>query len=471
MRIQGKKIVVVGLSRSGEAAARLARRQGAQVYVTDCADTAAVREKAGALARRGIAVEYGAHTEAFLSGAAAVVASPGVKPSAPPLAWARVHRIPIYSEIEFAGWFCRAPVIAITGSNGKTTTTTLLGAIFRRAGWKAVVCGNIGIPWSAVIARAQTADVVVLEVSSFQLEHIERFRPRVAVVLNLSQNHFDHHADMREYARAKANITRNQTKKDYLVLNADDARVRAFGAKSSARICLFSRRIRRAGRFPGRVHAAVGVDDGRIVEWRAARSRRWGDTADIRIPGAHNLENVLAAALAARCLGVSPEIISRAVRAFRGVEHRCEPVARVRGVHFINDAKSTTVDATVKALEMCAPQSVLLICGGRDKGSDFKPIVPLLAEKARGIILIGEAAEKIAAACNGAVSLVRAASLREAVRRAYVQARPGDSVLLSPMCASFDMFENYEDRGRQFKALVRELAAAARRRRGSRGRR
>jgi len=454
---KGKKIVIVGLSRSGFAAALLAREKKARVFVTDAADTPAIREKAARLRKKGITVESGGHHAAFLEGAGLMITSPGVRHDAPPLVWARKHRVPVISEIEFAGWFCRLPVVAITGSNGKTTVTTLLGEIFKNARRGPVVCGNIGNPFCGENRARRPGGVVILEVSSFQLQDTVYFRPKVGIILNITQNHFDHHRSMNEYAQAKAKIFANQRANDFTVLNFDDPKLRRYAAKTRGRVLFFAKKYHPALSFTRGSYGACWLEGTRIVGQWKGRARVFLDGAAVRLKGMHNLENIMAALLAAQAQRVGVTAMLKTIKDFRGVEHRCEPAGSRRGIVFVNDSKSTTVDATVKALSMFADGSVVLICGGRDKGSDFRPIRDLVRKKVARLILIGEAGRKISAAMGAGIKKLFAPTLEQAVKDGYEHAAAGMTVLLSPMCASFDMFENFEHRGTMFKSAVRRL--------------
>lgn len=425
-----KKVTVVGLARSGMAAAFLLKSRGAEVYVTDCGDSGDLRKNAKLLRKKGIRVEIGVHTRGFVKGKDLMVISPGVPENSPVFKWAAEERVPVIGEIELGYLCCEAPIVAVTGTNGKSTTATLIGAILKKAGRKAVVCGNIGNPFCGEISKARKDSIVVLEVSSFQLESIRKFRPYISVVLNISQNHFDRHPDLKSYINAKARVFGNQKKGDWAVLNHDDPLVRGLKTKTKARTIFFSRK--------------KGIPE------MVCRKE------ELKIKGEHNIENVLACLCVASIFGVKPEAIRKALLAFKGLEHRFEHVADIGGVEFINDSKGTTVLATMMALESC-DKPVILIAGGRDKGSDFRRARRLIASKVKKLILIGEAKDKIRKHLNGAVPSIEAGSMEDAVGKAYSGADPGDCVLLSPMCASFDMFRNFEERGKIFKKAVKGL--------------
>lgn len=425
-----KKVAVAGLARSGIAAAFLLKDRGAEVYATDSGDSVALRKNARSLAGKGIKVEIGGHTRGFIRGKELVVISPGIPEDSPVLRWAAEEKIPVIGEIELGYMCCDAPIVAVTGTNGKSTTATLIGEVLKKAGRKAVVCGNIGNPFCGEISKAGKDSIIVLEISSFQLESIRKFRPYVAVVLNISQNHFDRHPDLESYVAAKARIFENQKKGDWAVLNHDDPLVKGLKIKTKAKTVFFSRKKG----IPGMI----------------CRKE------ELKIKGGHNIENALACSCVASIFGVNPEALKKALTAFKGLEHRFEHVADIGGVEFINDSKGTTVLATMMALESCE-KPVILIAGGRDKGSDFRKARPLIVSKAKKLILIGEAKDKIKKQANGAVPTLEAGSMEEAVKKAYSEADPGDCVLLSPMCASFDMFKNFEERGKVFKKAIKKL--------------
>lgn len=423
-RYRGRRVVVVGMERSGVAAARLLARLGAAVRVSELRRTEALERRAHALQRQEIAVEIGRHSIAWLKGCDLVVTSPGVPPSAAPLVWAEAHGVPIISEVELAWQACAAPVVAVTGTNGKTTVTTLIGRMIAASGRRAITCGNIGNPFSGEAGRCDAEAIAVVEVSSFQLERIATFRPRVAVLLNLTPDHLDRYPDVTAYYAAKQRIFLNQRDGDVAVLNRDDARVSALAPTLAATVRWFG---------------GHGAEDAVLPPEAFAN------------PNAH------AAATAAAALGVPRDAIAEALRTFTGVAHRCEVVATIGGVRFVNDSKATNVESVLWALRLMS-EPVVLIAGGRDKGSDYRPLREAAAERARHVVLIGEAAPLIREALAGVVPMSEAADLREAVRQAAGIAVSGMTVLLSPACASFDMFRDYEHRGEEFKRWVQELA-------------
>jgi UDP-N-acetylmuramoylalanine--D-glutamate ligase len=457
MELRDKNILVVGFERTGEALCRFLLDRGARVRVTEKKPAEALGARMRAFAGRGVVFETGGHRPESFLGADLIVPSPGVPPL-PELAAAREKGVPVLSEIELAFRFLRGRIVGITGSNGKSTTTTLIHRILEAGGLRSRLAGNIGTPLVSFVDKSRDDDIYVTEISSFQLEYTEKFLPAVAVLLNVSENHIDWHGDFDSYFAAKKKLVLRQPAAGIAVLNRDDARVWALAARTAARVYGFSRTRRPArGAF---------VDDGWIVV-RDGRPERVLPVSNVKLPGAHNLENVLAAALVGRLHGVPAAVVRRAVRDFRGLEHRLEEVLTVAGVRFVNDSKATTVDATLKALASF-DRPIVLILGGRGKGGDFSPLRAAVRKRVRSVVLVGEAAGKMEAALGGVAPAVRAANYREVVRSAFAAARRGDVVLLAPACTSWDMFANFEERGRTFKAEVRRLAAALRRKGGRR---
>lgn len=451
MELRGLNVLVVGFERTGQALVRFLVDRGARVRVTDRKPAEALGARLGEFAARGVVFETGGHRPESFLGAGLIVPSPGV----PPLAEIRAARergVPVLSEIELASRFLRGRVVGITGSNGKSTTATLVHLILKDAGFRARLAGNIGTPLVSFIDKSRDDDLYVVELSSFQLEYTDTFRPAVAALLNVSENHIDWHGSFEGYVAAKARLFARMGPEDRAVLNRDDARVWALRAGIGARVYGFSRRRR-----PAR---GAGVQDGWVVV-RDGAAERVLPVARIPLPGTHNLENVLAAATIGRLLGAPAASMGRTIRAFRGLEHRLEDVLAVRGVRFVNDSKATTVDATLKALASF-DRPVVLVLGGRGKGGDYAPLRPAVRRRARSVVLVGEAAGKIEAALAGAAPVDRAASYREVVRLAFARARRGDIVLLAPAATSWDMFKDFEERGRTFKREVRRLAAGLR---------
>src|ERR1700730_8462727 len=449
MDLNGKRVLVVGLGKSGVASALFLKAHGARVTVSDTKTGDELRSEIPVLLDHGITVETGGHGERTFRGQDLIVVSPGIPLDAPALVQARALGGSVIGNMELAARLLRGPIVAITGSNGKTTTTTLTGEIMTAGGFSALVGGNIGTPAIALAERDTPESVIVLEVSSFQLETIRSFRPKVAVILNVTPDHLDRHRTFEAYVDAKARILENQQSADLAVLNADDPTCVAMAARTKAQVFWFSRQKE--------VQQGAWVLDGNILFRQGAQQREIMLTSEIPLKGAHNLENVLAAVCAGALMGCAPEKIRQAVRDFKAVEHRLEYVATIRGVDYYNDSKATNVDATIKALESF-PANIRLIVGGKDKGSDYTLLNDLLRQRVKRVYTIGAAAEKIESQIKG-VEVVHADTLENALRKANAVAEPGDVVLLAPACASFDQFKNYEQRGQVFKEIVRTLSA------------
>ena len=447
IELGGKKVLVVGLARTGIATALFCAERGARVTATESRPEAEIAETAAKLRAAGVTLELGGHRAETFAEQDLIVPSPGVPPMMPALAAARAIGVPVWSEIELAWRFLRGRLICITGSNGKTTTTSLIGHILETARLPVQIAGNIGTPLISRVDLSSDASFTVVEASSFQLESISAFRPDIAVLLNVTPDHLDRHGSIEAYGRAKARMFENQTAEDAAVINADDAIAPQY-APTGPRVFWFSREKRVASGCYLRGDEIVFRCDGTETVLLERK--------DIGLRGSHNVENVLAAAAAARLAGVEPAAIAEGVRTFAGVEHRIEYVATISGVEYFNDSKATNVDATLKALD-AFPGNVLVILGGKDKGSDYRILRQALRSHARMALLIGSAADKIEAELAGVIPVERAETLARAVETAARRARPGDTVLLAPACASFDQFENYEHRGRVFKQLVREL--------------
>lgn len=450
MELSSKRVLVVGLGRSGVASALFLKSQGARVTVSDAKSQDQLREQIPALLDAGIAVETGGHGERTFQNQDLIVVSPGVPVDAQPLVQARTLGQTVIGEIELAAQFLKGPIVAITGSNGKTTTTTLVGEILAAAGLKTLVGGNIGTTAISLAGQTTPETVTVLEISSFQLETIRTFRPKIAVVLNVTPDHLDRHRTFAAYVNAKARIFENQTSEDFAVLNADDPTCVEMGGRTRTQVFWFSRK--------SEVESGAFVRSSRIIFRQAGSEQEAMPISELPLKGAHNLENVLAAVCTAALMGCPPEKIRSAIRNFKAVEHRLEFVATIRGVDYYNDSKATNVDATIKALESF-PANIHLILGGKDKGSDYTLLNDLLRQRVKCVYTIGAAAEKIQAHVKGAAKIVASGTIEAAVQQAAAAAQPGDIVLLAPACASFDQFRNYEHRGKVFKELVRELAA------------
>jgi UDP-N-acetylmuramoylalanine--D-glutamate ligase len=407
---KGKTVTIIGLAKSGLSCANLLYDLGARVRVTDNLNNDSTRLNAKRLKSPLIKFELGRHSLKFIKESDVLVVSPGVPDNAMPIAWAKEEGIPVISEIEVAGILCPGTIIAVTGSNGKTTVTTLIAKILKAAGKKVFTCGNIGNPFCGEVKKIKKNDFVVLEVSSFQLEKIDSFKPKVSLILNFCRNHLDRHKDMREYFEAKKRIFENQDERDFLVLNADDRRLKGLAGQAKAKVVYFSK----TKRFNPNQAAVVKVGS---------------------------------------IFGIKQDVCEKVFKGFKGIEHRMEYAGVLNRVKFINDSKATTAESTAWALKNIN-SPVILIAGGRDKGVDYSVVLAQSGKKIKRAILIGEARDKIKQAFKGALPVEYALSLEEAVKKAYLNSAAGDCVLLSPMCSSFDMFLNYEDRGRVFKRIV-----------------
>lgn len=451
MDLKGKHVVVVGMGKSGLAAARFLRGQGAQVTISDSRPATALSEQIETMLAAGVAVETGGHGLLTFRRQDLLVVSPGVPIDTPELKQAQALGVPVIGEVELASRYLRGNVLGITGSNGKTTTTTLVGEILKHGGFETQVGGNIGLPVVEMINGSKDNGWSVLELSSFQLETIETFAPKIAVVLNITPDHLDRHGTFESYAAAKTRITENQTANDFLILNAEDKPTQMVAAKTRAQIYWFSpRRPIKQGTF---VHGENIL----FLPKEGGKAEPIMPVSEIPLVGMHNVENVLAAVCASRLAGVRAEKIREAVRAFQAVDHRLQFVAEIAGVKYYNDSKATNVDATAKALA-AFERNVRLILGGKDKGSDYTELAELLKQVAC-VYTIGSAAEKIESQLAGLVKMKSAKTLDVAVRMAAEDASPGDIVLLAPACASFDQFTSYEYRGRTFVELVRAMEA------------
>ncbi len=441
------------------AAARLLQAVGARVTVADARADAAGSESLARLDQRTLTVRVGAGYETALAEADLVVISPGVPFRLEALERVRQGGVKVIGELELASWFLRAPIVAVTGTNGKSTTVTLVGLILQQSGSRAFVGGNLGTPLcEAALATYRGGsqlgsvgpyDYIVAEVSSFQLETIDQFHPWVAAVLNVTPDHLDRYLSEDDYARTKARIFENQTAEDYALVNVDDVRVAGMCEGLQAHILSFSR-VQPVG------GDGAWLDGDRVVARIGGRCEEVCRRSEIRIVGAHNLSNAMAALTIGLVCGCPLAAIRRVLQTFPGLEHALETVRERNGVRFVNDSKGTNVDATLKALESL-DQPILLIAGGRDKGGDFVRLRASILQRVKRLILIGEAAMRIAQAMGEFDRMSRAVTLKDALDLAVREATPGDVVLLSPACASFDMFTDYQDRGRQFKALVQAL--------------
>jgi UDP-N-acetylmuramoylalanine--D-glutamate ligase len=450
MDLKNKRVLVVGLGKSGLSAAMFLRGQGARVTVSDTRSAVALAKEIPALLEAGIMVESGGHGLLTFRRQDLIVISPGVPMDTPEVKQVIAFGLPVIGELELASRYLQGQVVAITGSNGKTTTTTLVGKIFGDASVPTLVGGNIGLPVIDLVAKSTPKTVSVLEVSSFQLETVEEFHPWIAVILNITPDHLDRHGSFESYVAAKERIFARQDAGDFLVLNADDRVTQMCAARAKSEVFWFSgtKAVRR-GAF---------VRDGVIVwvEKEGGVTEPVMPVAEIPLKGAHNVENVLAAVCAARLAKIPAESVRASVAGFRAVEHRLELVRKLNEVEFYNDSKATNVDAAMKAVASFAG-GVHLILGGKDKDSDYTVMTDALKKRVKIVYTVGSAAEKIERQLHGVVKIVSAQTIEKAVAQAAKAAAPGDVVLLSPACSSFDQFENYEHRGRVFRQSVMEL--------------
>ena len=449
MDLRNEKVVVVGFGVSGYDACLLLNEKGAIASVTDNGSDENVKRKAEELKEKYyIETEIGGHTENFIKGSDLIVVSPGVSRDSLPIRYALESNIPIISEIELGFNFCEGPIIAITGTNGKSTVATLLGDILKRSGKKAVVCGNIGNSLCGEIKNIDEDTTVVLETSSFQLEWIVDFNPAVSCILNITEDHLERYASFDDYVNAKFRIFSQHEKGDKLVLNYDDVILKSIPEPKKAKVLYYSKSEKVEGVF------LRGND---IVYNKGGKTKKLFEMPDSRLKGPHNLENIMAVVLIAMTQGVERRFIIDGIREFRPLHHRIEGLGEIRGVEFIDDSKATNVDSAKRALESI-PKKIVLIAGGKDKGGEYAAVKKEIIEKVKKIVLIGEAAPKIRKVFEGVVDMEEASTLQDAAERAFRAAKPGEAVLLSPMCSSFDMFRDYKHRGEVFKEAFDSLS-------------
>ena len=447
-QLRNKRISVIGAARSGIAVAKLLQSQGSLVFVSDKTGPEKLKTEAQLLRELGIEYELGGHSDRVYD-CSLIVISPGVPSNAPVVLEARTRGINVVSEVEVASWFCRSPIIAITGSNGKTTTTTLIGRILGDAKKKHAVAGNIGTAFSSIVLELAPTDLAVLEISSFQLDHCETFRPRISAIMNITQNHMDRYDhSMEKYAGSKARIFMNQKDNDVLLYDTDDEQTVKIVQNAPCKRIPFS--------ILQRLTEGAFVENGTLVTALGGKRTEVIKVEDISIKGPHNLYDAMAASLVGQLTGIGTASIRATLKNFKGVEHRQEFVREVKGVRYYNDSKATSVEAVRYALQ-AYDQPIVLMLGGRDKGNDYSQILDLVQKHVRAIVAMGESAENVEKAFAGTKPVRRANSIDEAVQTAQSLAQRGDVVLLSPACASFDWFENYEQRGRVFKELVKNL--------------
>ncbi len=449
--LDGMEVLVVGAARTGVATSRFLATRGARVTLADSKAETAFFGLRRELEPLGVRLLFGPHEERDFLRADGIVLSPGVDPNLAVLRAARRKGVSLVAEIELASWFLEAPMLAITGTNGKTTCTTLLGMCLEAWGRRVFVGGNIGNPLINAVDASPSWEMAVVEVSSFQLEATERFRPKVAALLNLTEDHLDRHPTFEAYARAKGRIFRNQGAGDVAVVNLDDPEVIRL-IPPSPRMELWGFTL-----LEGRPAQAAPAEGGISLRLGGAPTRL--EVHRDCLSGPHGTQNLMAAALCAMAVGCPLEAVREGARTFSGLEHRMETVGEIRGVRFVNDSKATNVGAVLSALAACEGP-VLLIAGGKDKGIDFTPLAEAVRAKAKAVILLGEAAARMAEALRGEVPLYMVEGMEEAVQKAVELARPGDTVLLSPACSSFDQYSDYTERGRHFKGLFRMVASA-----------
>ncbi len=450
MDLKNKRVLVVGLGKSGLSAAMFLRSRGARVTVSDTRSAVALEKEIPALLDAGIMVESGGHGLLTFRRQDLIVISPGVPMDTPEVKQVNAFGMPIIGELELASRYLKGQIVAITGANGKTTTTALVGAIFREAGFPTNVGGNIGVPVIDLVATSSPETVNVLEVSSFQLETVQEFHPKVAAILNITPDHLDRHGSFENYVAAKEKIFAKQDAGDFLVLNADDRVTQMCASRAKSEVFWFSgsKLVRRGACLREGVVVWLGKEGG-VTEPVM-------QVSEIPLKGAHNIENVLAAVCVARLMNVPAEKIRTAVAEFKAVEHRLELVRKLHGIEYYNDSKATNVDATSKAVASFAG-GIHLILGGKDKDSNYAAMAELLKQRVKTVYTIGSAAEKIERQLHGVVKMKRVGTLQHAVDEAAKSAEAGDVVLLSPACSSFDQFENYEHRGQVFRQLVEQL--------------
>lgn len=445
--MKNKRVTVIGLGNSGLNAALLLKSAGAIVKVSEGADGAGVRKNARILDEKKIPYELGGHTKKFIEDSQLIVISPGVEDSSPAVRWASQLGIPLIGEMELGYRFCRGKIIAITGTNGKSTVTTLIGDILKNGLKDTVVCGNIGNSLCGEIGRIKKDTWVVLEVSSFQLERITDFKPAIAIILNITDDHMDRYNRFSDYFIEKMKVFKNQDKRDILILNQDRQELKGLEKKAKSKVLYYSRLSGPSGAY---------LKNNKIVSAIGRKEEEICSVEDIRLKGLHNIENVLVSCLAGSLAGVEASSMKDTVKNFTGLRHRFETVSVVDGVEYIDDSKGTTVDSTLRALESC-DRPVILIAGGKDKNSDYSVVRDIVKEKVRCLVLIGEARKRIRELLGRVVETREAATMKDAVELSRSLAKSNDVVLLSPMCSSFDMFKDYKERGDIFKKAVLDI--------------
>jgi len=446
MKLNGKKVLVVGLGRTGEAVCDFLLHQGAHVKVSEKKTKEELGEKYQVWTQRGISIETGMHNlQSFLE-VDLIIPSPGV-PIIPDLIEAKARGIQVISEIELAYRFLKGKIVGITGSNGKSTTTTLTHKILKEGGKDSYLAGNIGTPLISFVKNSKPEHIYVTEISSFQLEYVHMFKADISIVLNINPDHLDWHLSFDDYYTAKKKLVLSQGQNDIAILNKDDPLVWALSKEKQDHIYAFSRE--------GKVPKGLFIKDDWII-LAGEEEEKFMKTSEIPLLGPHNQENIMASALVAHVLGIPLSKVKKSIQSFEGLEHRLEKTLSINGIEFYNDSKATNVDATLKSIQSFK-NKIVLILGGRDKGGDFTKLRVPIKEKTRAVILLGEATEKIKKELKNTVPLHCVSSVKEAVDTGYSLAKPGEIVLLAPACTSFDMFQNFEERGRSFKQEVRNL--------------
>lgn len=445
-RIRNRKIGILGMARSGMAVAFLAEKYGGIPFLSDHSTLEQLREQTELLTASKIGFETGGHTEKLLE-SDYIILSPGVPLNIEILKSAKEKGIPLFSEIEFASWICKCKIVAVTGSNGKTTTVSLIGELLTGSGLDSYVCGNIGLPFCEVVDKIPQEGIAIVEVSTFQLESIEDFKPDVAVILNLSPDHLDRHGTFENYKNLKYRIAENQGEQDLLIINKDDSEIEKEKLNSKPELNYFSIRSN---------NALVYADNTNLYWNNGSEAELICSNSEISIPGKHNLQNAAAAVAVAKRFNVSNSDIKKALHNFPGVEHRMESMGQIAGISFINDSKATNVGSVVCALQ-AIESPIYLIAGGRDKGSDFAGLIESGTGKIKSVVAIGEAKDKIFNQLGRNFKVLAGDSMEDAVKQLFELAIPGETILLSPGCASFDMYKNFEERGRDFKSIVKKL--------------
>jgi len=449
MDLRNKNITVVGLANSGMGSVLSLHEEGAVVSVTDNSDTEEVRRNAEFLKEKYIDIEIGGHTEDFLKHTEILIVSPGVEDTALPIRYAEKNSIPVISELELGSILCKGRIVAVTGTNGKSTVVSLLGEVLKEAGISVVVCGNIGNSLTGELKNIKEDTIVILEVSSFQLERIATFRPFISVILNVTDDHMDRHKSFEKYLAEKKKIFKNQKSSDFTVLNYDDVNLKTLGEKEKipSKVLYYSTKKKVEGIF---------LDKDGVKTYLRKKIKWLFKIKNLRLKGKHNTENILAVSLVSVILGIKKDVIEKAIESFNSLPHRFETVDTVKGIEFIDDSKATNVDSTYKAL-MSLTKPVILIAGGKDKKLSYDKILPVLKKKAKEVILIGETKSKMSEIFKSFIKVKEKSTLQDAVRSAFRDASKGDVVLLSPMCSSFDMFKNYKERGEVFIKAVKDL--------------